>query len=95
MTTTETPGTPFPERMRKRAVETHARRAKAALKMMAEKMAEIERRLDAGVVDEYDDARGLGALAAEIHGHVAALGVLCEVREWDEAEQAATKEEQS
>ena len=82
--TTET-RTPFPERMHNKAVETHKRRAKAALLAMTEKAGYMLTALEKGVA-EPESASEFAELAYRLGVHLSALEILREVREWDEAE---------
>jgi hypothetical protein len=84
-TTETTTRTPFPERMRRSAIDLHTRRAKAALLAMTEKAGYSLGALEKGIADP-DSAREFAELAYRLGIHLSALEVLRETREWDEAE---------
>ena len=81
------PRIPFPERMHKQAVDSHTRRASRAISELANEVNILARRLGNDTA-EADDARKAAQLVTDISGHFAALEVLRETREWDEAERS-------
>jgi hypothetical protein len=87
--TTETTRTPFPERMRATAVESHTRRAIKALSDLMERAAILRDRLQAFQSADADYANTLAEMAVQAAVHLSALEVLRDVREWDEAERNA------
>ena len=83
---TDTTKTAFPERMQRQAVETHTRRAKAALAQLIEQATYLQARMDKLDLQDPAPALHLAELAMRIGVHFSALEVLRETREWDEAE---------
>lgn len=81
----------YPNREHKKADDAARRRAMAAADgLMADALA-IRKEVERGIRVDADDAQGLADNFRKLVGHLAEIGTLHDVREWDAADRATAE----
>ena len=81
----------YPNREHKNADEAARRRAMAVLDHLVNEAGIMRKRIEGDRVDG-DDSQRIASLARDLTQHIAILGALREVREWDALDRAETAE---